>query len=74
MPGPSIGDKVKVGYTDGFSYTLHVKVTAICSPSEFVGFVEAIFGAGEGELFPGNKIVSELKGQNRRFKTAAIIP
>jgi len=62
-----------VHHTDGFSYTLHVKVTAISAPDEFTGRIEEIFGGGNGEVLPGNKIVSELKGQERKFKNQDII-
>jgi hypothetical protein len=67
---PSVGDKVKVRYMDGFSYTLDVQVTAICGGDEFAARVERIFSDG-GEITGGD--ILRLIGQEMAFANRDIV-
>ncbi len=73
MTGLAAGEKVKVRHEDGRKYTLDVEVTAICSVDEFIGRVERVFAAGDGEI-TGGCILDELKGKEKTFKNDDIIP
>ena len=72
MTSLAVGEKVKVPYKDGHKYTLEVEVTAICPSNEFIGRIERVFAAGDGEVTGGD--VLDLKGQKMTFKNGDILP
>jgi hypothetical protein len=67
----AVGEKVKVPYKDGHEYTLEVEVTAICPSDEFIGRIEIVFAAGDGEVTRGD--ILDLKGQKMTFKNEDIV-
>jgi len=67
---PSVGDKIKVRYTDGFTYTLDVQVTAICEGNQFTARVERVFSGG-GEI-TGGDILARI-GQEMTFANDDIV-
>jgi hypothetical protein len=75
MTTPTVGQRVKVHYTDQLPYTLDVVVKEIFGFNEFIGQVECIHGDIEGEwtVLSGNDIYHQLKGQCKTFKNSAII-
>ena len=67
----AVGEKVKVPYKDGHKYTLEVEVTAICPSNEFIGRIERVFAAGDGEVTGGD--ILAVKGQEKKFRNENII-
>jgi len=67
-----VGQRTKVRHEDGgFKYTLDVEVRQICSSDEFIGRVESVFAAGDGEITGGS--ILDLKGQDVRCRNADIV-
>jgi hypothetical protein len=66
-----VGEKLKVRYLDDRTYTLDVEVTAIRSPSEFIGRIEAIFLPGE--VITGGRTFDELMGQEKAFENGDVL-
>ena len=73
MTGPSVGEKVKVRYGDGWKFTLDVEVTTISPPDEFIGRVEIIFEKGLAQMITGGELYDRLIGQEKTFKNEDII-
>ena len=68
----SAGDEVKVRYEDGDNkYTLDVEVKAVCPSAEFIGRIERVFAAGDGEV-TGGKIL-DLRGREMKFKSEDVV-
>lgn len=76
MTALAVGGKVRVHHEDGFKYILHVEVTKICPPNEFMGRVESVFANSPerghvGEIDKGD--ILTLRGQEMTFQNADVV-
>jgi len=70
MPGPNVGDNIKVRYVDDYAYTFDVNVTALSPSNNFVGRINRIFS--DHSEITGGKILA-LIGQERTFPQGDIL-